>query len=310
MKMKKRISYILILSIFSAIAWMSCQKIDEPLVIVDQKDFPELPDPDDTTTSDTLNYASIYVNHKQVLLEDFTGHLCVNCPEAGELAHDIAVENNHKLIIYAVHAGAFAEPIPGTVLDADFRTEVGNRLNTDYSIFANPLAMINRVEFGGMRQIFMDNWETAVNDELAKPNVANMKLSNTWYPSLSVVKVDVETEFLAQPDGLYKLVVYIVEDNIVAAQLNNDPNLGGDTLYNYQHRNILRDAVNSTYGDFIGETGEVTTTEIYTNEYTYPVNSDWVTENCNIIAYIGKYDASLNLIDIVQVAELAIKVDE
>lgn len=308
--MKKKISYLLILSIFSAIAWMSCQKIDDPLVIVNQKDFPELPNPEDTTATDTLNYASVYIDYKQVMLEDFTGHLCVNCPEAGELAHVIAQENNDKLIVYAVHAGPFAQPVPGTIFDTDFRTEVGNLLNTDYSIFANPLAMINRAEFGGMRQIFMNNWETAVNDELAKPNVANIKLSNTWYPALKVVKIEVETEFLEQLEGLYKLVVYIVEDDIVAAQLNNDPNLGGDTLYNYQHRNILRDAVNSAYGDFIGETGEVTTTEIYTNQYTYPVNSDWVTENCNIIAYIGKYDATLNLIDIIQVAELAIKVDE
>lgn len=314
MDMKKKISFILVFALISAAAWMSCQKIDEPLIIVNQRAFPELPD--DTTGGDTTanppNFISTFVDFKQVLLEDFTGHLCVNCPEAAKLAHDLAEELDHRLIIYAVHAGNFAQPVPDSDFSEDFRTVAGNELNTNYAIFANPLALIDRVEHNGLRQIFKDDWETVVMSEIQKPNAVNMELSNTWYPNLSVVKVNIETEFIAEAnaDDQYKLVVFIVEDNIVAPQLNNDPNIGADTLFNYVHRNILRDAISPTYGDFLGDNGNVVLNEVYSSQYTYPVSNDWVTENCRIVAYVAKTNATLNLVDILQVVELEIKVDE
>lgn len=307
--MKKKISFILVFVLISAAAWMSCQKIDEPLVIIDQRSFPELPD--DTTGGDSIkNFITTFVDYKQVLLEDFTGHLCVNCPEAAKIAHDLAEELDHKLIIYAVHAGNFADPVPDSDFTEDFRTNVGNDLNSNFAIFANPLALIDRVDNNGLRQIFKDDWETVVTSEIQKPNTVNMKMSNTWYPNLGVVSVEIETEFIANVEGEYKLAVYIVEDNIVSPQLNNDPSIGADTLFNYVHRNILRDAVSPAYGDFMGESGTVVQGEVYTNNYTYPVSSDWARENCHIIAYVGKADASLNLVDILQVVELEIKIDE
>ena len=147
----KRLTYLFVFSILFATVWMACDKIEEPFSLINESDFPENPD-------DTLFFVdSISVLHTQVLLEDFTGHLCVNCPEAAKLAHDLAEDLDHKLIIYAVHAGNFAEPVPETIFDTDFRTDVGESLNTDYSIFANPLAMINRVENNGLIQIIMPN---------------------------------------------------------------------------------------------------------------------------------------------------------
>lgn len=307
--MNKKISFILVTLLISAAAWMSCQKIDEPLVIDQQREFPEIPD-DTTAGNDTiLNFISTYVDYKQVLLEDFTGHRCVNCPQAAKIAHNLAEDLNHKLIIIAVHAGDFATPIPGTIFADDFRSDVGNDLNENYGILFNPVALIDRVESNGSRWISKDNWVTVVTDEIGKPNLVNIKLSNTWNPEFNVVKVDIETEFLDNLEGQYKLAVYIVEDSIIAPQLNNDSSIGGDTLINYVHHNILRDAISSTYGDFLGDNGNIASGEIYSKQYPFHVNPNWVIKNCHIIAYVGKWDESLNLVDIIQVAELEIKVD-
>jgi len=311
MIMKKKITYLLITAFISSAFWMSCQKIDEPIVIISQNDFPVIPDDTTGGGGDTLdNYITTYIDHRQVLLEEFTGHLCVNCPEAAKIAHDLAEELDHKLIVYAIHAGNFAEPVPGTPLEADFRNPVGNALYTDFGIFANPLALIDRVEYNGLRQIFKDDWETVVTNQLLEPNVVNMRVSNTWFPDLGAVKTKIESEFVEQVEGQYKLAVYIVEDSIVSPQLNNYPPIGGDTLYNYVHRNLLRDAITPTYGDFIGANGDVVVGEIYENEYTYQVSSEWVTDKCRIIAFIGRTDPSLNFVDIIQAVELKIKADE
>jgi thiol-disulfide isomerase/thioredoxin len=303
--MKNGIFYIFFLLIISLIIWPSCQKVDNPL-IVDQgpNNFPAQLDTFFISNSDSIS-------EKQVLLEEFTGHRCVNCPEAAKLAHELAEELDHKLIIYTIHAGNLAEVQNNNVFNTDLRSSVGNQLYDHFNtFFAVPLALINRNPFNGLRLIFKDNWAAAVNEELQKPAQVKMKLSNAFYPNFNVVLVDIESEFLAPADDRFKLAVIIVEDSIVSPQLNNNPDIGPDTLFNYNHRNVLRDAVNSTYGEFIGNDGYVTQGEIYQNQYIYTISEDWVSKNCRIIAYVGKWDEGLNLIDVVQVIEVGIKIEE
>ena len=46
---------------------------------------------------------------KYVLLEDYTGVKCVNCPAAGELALQLQEQHHHQVIVLSVHAGSLAE---------------------------------------------------------------------------------------------------------------------------------------------------------------------------------------------------------
>jgi hypothetical protein len=302
--MTRKFFFTILLAIaIGSFGWMSCEKIDEPLKVVDHKIYPENPD-------DTLFFKdSISTTMRQVLLEEFTGHLCVNCPEASLMAHEMAETLDHRLIIYSVHAGNFATPQPGTVFSSDFRNTVGNKLNLDFGIWAYPSAMIDRLPYQGSYTILQGNWQSLVSAELAKPNVANLKLISTWFPKLNTLTITTETEFIVEPAGQYKLAVYLVEDSIIAPQRNNKPSIGGDTLMNYVHHNVLRDAINGTYGEYLTESTGLVTGEIYSKRYNYSVNPDWNIEHCNIIAYLGKYDATYNLIEIVQVAELAVRIE-
>lgn len=292
---------IMLALLISSFGWMSCEKIDEPLKVVDHKIYPENPD-------DTLFFKdSISTTLRQVLLEEFTGHRCVNCPEASQMAHEMAVSLDHRLIIYNVHAGNFATPQAGTAFDADYRTTVGNKLNSDFGIWAYPSAMIDRIPYQGSYTILKEGWQSNVNAELAKPNLANLKVISTWFPKLNTLKVAVETEFISEPAGQYRLAVYLVEDSIISPQLNNKPAIGGDTLMNYVHHNVLRDAINGTYGEYLTESTGLVGGEIYTKRYNYVVNPDWNIRHCHLIAYLGKYDAAYNLIEIIQVADLPVK---
>ncbi|MDD3130604.1 MAG: Omp28-related outer membrane protein [Bacteroidales bacterium] len=302
--MTRKLFFTIVLAFaIGSFGWMSCEKIDEPIKVVDHKIYPENPD-------DTLFFKdSVSTTQRQVLLEEFTGHRCVNCPEASLMVHQLAVSLDHRLVIYNVHAGAFAKPLPGTVFDTDFRSTVGNTFNLDFGIWAYPSAMIDRKPFQSSYTILKDNWEQLITAELAQPNLANLKLVGTWFPKLSTLVITTETEFTVEPAAEYRLAVYLVEDSIVAPQLNNKPSIGADTLMNYVHRNVLRDAINGVYGEYLTESAGLATGEIYTKRYNYVVNPDWNIEHCNIIAYLGKYDATYNLIEIVQVAELAVRTE-
>lgn len=297
--MKYKIALAIVTIGFFGIFWTACEKADPPLNLIDKQ----------STTDDYLDTLyvidSVSVNTKHVLLEDFTGHKCVNCPEAALEAHNLAEELNHQLIIYSVHAGYYADPDDEGDYTADFTCDAGNELNVDFQIIANPIGTVNRVEYGGSVLIGDGNWKASVLSELEKENLVNLKATNTYYPNLNTMQINVATTFLNAMEGNYKLVVYIAEDHIIAPQKNNNESIGPSPDWlDYEHRNILRDAINSTYGDNITDTGGVEAITYY-NKFTYEMNAEWVTENCNLIIYVIQDETG----EILQVAELGIKTE-
>lgn len=297
--MKYKIALAIVTIGFFGIFWTACDKADPPVNLIDKQ----------STTDDYLDTLyvidSVSVNTKHVLLEDFTGHKCVNCPEAALEAHDLAEELNHQLIIYSVHAGYYADPDDEGDYTADFRCDAGNELNADFQIIANPIGTVNRVEYGGSVLIGAGNWEASVLSELGKEDLVNLKVTNTYYPNLNTIQINVATTFLNAMEGNYKLVVYLAEDHIIAPQKNNNESIGPSPDWlDYEHRNILRDAINSTYGDNLTDTGEVEAITYY-NKFTYDMNPEWVTENCNLIVYVIQDETG----EILQVAELGIKTE-
>ena len=53
-----------------------------------------------------------YVNPEKVLIEDYTGHLCPNCPEAGREIKAIQDIYGNQVIALAIHVSkTFARPL-------------------------------------------------------------------------------------------------------------------------------------------------------------------------------------------------------
>jgi hypothetical protein len=300
--MKYKNSIILLIFVLSGFGWMACDKIDKPLLVIDKQDIP-------VNLTDTVYFIdSVNVTEKQVLLEDFTGHLCVNCPEAAIMAHEFAATLDHKLIIYSVHAGYYAtpDPNPASLYTDDLTSVTGEELYNAFQVFVNPNALINRVKFGGAVQLNPDNWQSAVNFELAKPNIANLSLKNAFYPNLNTLRIQVNAEFTEQLSGIFKLCVYIAEDSIVSPQKNNNPEVGPSPDWeDYVHRNLLRGAVNTTFGENISAAGTIEANKVYAKEYFYVIDPAWVTKRCNIIAFVYNEESK----EILQAAECGLKTE-
>lgn len=277
--------------------WSACDKIDEPLSVEEQN-----------ISLDVLPFDSIVVESKQVLLEDFTGHKCVNCPEAAINAHNLAEELDHKLIIYAVHAGYYAEPDGTGHYTADFQCDAGNEIFNNFVIVGWPAGTVDRVVFGASPILGGGAWEDAVNSELAKPNVINMTLKNHYDVEKNILTVEVLTTFLQQLNGKYKLAVLLAEDHILSWQKNNEPSIGPTPDWeNYEQRNVLRASISSsTFGSYLTlNDGTIEADVTYKTRLSYEPEEEWVTENCNVIAYIIHEETG----EILQVAELGIEVE-
>ncbi len=300
----KTVERLVLLPVFVLLVFTSCDKIDEPVIIIDEQNIT------DGLLDDNFIMDSVTVTRKQVLLEDFTGHKCVNCPEAALAAQALAEELNHKLVIYSIHAGYYAEPDQTGDFTADYRCPEGNQLDAEFNVQANPTGLINRVVYNGSILVGAGNWEAAVKDELEKVNSVDLKVRNIYYPDLNKTQISVFTRFHAPSTDKYMLVVYLVEGKIVSPQKNNNEGIGPTPVWLlYEHHNILRTSINTTFGGPVTTDETVEVNKEYSNHFIVDLSQypeDWIIGNCNLIAYVYNDETK----EILQVAELAIKTEK
>ncbi len=236
---------------------------------------------------------------KNVLLEDYTGHTCVNCPTAAVIAHDLKNLYGDRLVVMAVHAGYFADPHAG-IFENDYRTQAGNEWNTFFGFQNYPSGLINRVPNApGDYIVVKDKWGTKVAEEMQKEAEAKITLTTSF--SGGVVSIDVATQFLKNMTGTYNLFVGITEDSIVSAQKNENPDVGETPIINnYVFMHMFRGAVNGTWGENIfGDAVEVG--KEYTKSYQYTLTGN--ADNSHVVAYV--YDNETKTV--IQAAEKDVK---
>jgi len=219
---------------------------------------------------------------KRILLEDYTGHKCPNCPAAATIAHSQEAYYHGKLIVLAVHAGYYA--LPGTgEFAADFRTAAGETWNTDFQVSAYPSGMINRMEFNGHKVLGSAEWVTDIAGIINQTSDLNMLIINTYDTSSRMVYSLIYSQFLRYLPGSYNITVCVVEDNIISAQ-----DSASTIIHNYVFKDVLRGSVNGTFGETL--TAAVDPSLTYLGKFSIPINGAWVPENCWILAFVSKSD--------------------
>jgi len=272
---------LLLIALLAFIFISGCDKIDPPYV---------------NTPGDNGGGEEELV--QKVLLEDYTGHTCVNCPAAAKLAGDLKQLYGEKLIIMAVHAGYFAE-VESPPFDLDLRTQTGNSWNADFGVISYPSGMINRGFFGDRRVVGKGDWAPRVATAVGIDPKAGIEIETTYNESDRKLEIKIDSRFLENTNENYFLQVCLLEDSIPGAQRNNDASVGDTpTITDYFHRHVLRKGVNGNYGEAV-TAGAIVANENYTHEYSLNLNADYKAKHCSVIAFL--YRTSDN--EILQVEE-------
>ncbi len=276
-----------LIALFAIIAFLfsSCDKLEGPYEREGNGEDPS-PTPVETT--------------RKVLLEEFTGHKCVNCPTAHEVAAEIYEEYDAKVIILAFHAGYYSQPDPSGGFPADYRTPEGDKLNGDFGVQTVPVALINRSDDGGLK--YMDSWREEVAKELAKEADAKIGLSVDFQNGNKKIVADVDVTFLKEIEGNYNLCVFVTESGMISPQKNNNEEIGGDEIEDYEHKHVMRGSMNGAYGVTINS-DPVTIATPYKFNYTYDVNADYNMDNMSVIAFIINQETK----EVIQVEEVKAK---
>jgi len=246
----------------------SCDKIQAPYALAKHGNI-----------IDTLIDLDTIIQVKRVLLEDYTGHTCQNCPAAAAIAHNQEAIYHGKLIVLAVHAGYYA--IPGTgEFAVDFRTTAGEQWNTDFQVLAYPSGMIDRKVFNGNQVVGSAEWITDIASIINQAPALNMLMVNSYDSTSRTVRSLIYSKFLQSLTGTYNITVCVMEDNIISAQDSSNT-----IIHDYNFRGVLRGAVNGTYGETL--TTVVDPSLCYLGKFSISINSAWVAQNCWILAFVS-----------------------
>lgn len=162
-----------------------------------------------------------------LLLEDFTGWNCPNCPNGTEILNTIKATYGEKVVITAVHQGPFAKPKGDITLD--LRTEYGDELGKVMTSW--PSLWINRDIIPSGR----GEWQTAVADYFASAtHCLNISLGSKTDANGNII-VSTEIEAVENINSNLLITLYVTENDIEGKQ--NDNGVIND--YSFQH--VLRE---------------------------------------------------------------------
>ena len=199
---------------------------------------------------------------KNVLVEDFTGQTCTNCPLANdEMVNILSNYGTDRVIAVSLHGGSNSLREDGNKYG--LANVQGYTYISQLGINSFPKGRIDRQgDF-----IDYDKWDAEIfkrfsNDYNIQLSIDNNATSFNLADSTLTVKVNVENQGSTSITG--KLQVWLTESNIVGPQYQTD----GKIDMNYTHNHVFRHSVNDFEGEQI--TLNASSTESKTYSYTFP----------------------------------------
>ncbi len=196
----------------------------------------------DTAYSEPIQTAET----KNVLIEDFTGIRCINCPNAQQELLSIINANLGRVIGISHHSLLQDEAFPTTRVN--ITSGISQKLE-DLLVYPGfkPNGAIDRASLLPGTSLcygYLD-WSNLVDIRKTIPTPVNITIDKTFSKTSGDLTLDVKMHYTQDENTPNKLTIFIVEDSIVTAQLL--PNNTVDD--NYVHNHVLRLAISDTLGD-------------------------------------------------------------
>ncbi|MDR0507950.1 MAG: Omp28-related outer membrane protein [Dysgonamonadaceae bacterium] len=214
------------------------------------------------------NTVSTEPQKRNVLLEEYTGIHCSNCPAGHKIADQLRAKYLGRVNTITVHQGGYAIPGAG---EPDFRTPWGEALAGQSQISSYPSGTVNRHVFSnGKAEMGREKWENAIIEILESNSPVNIMASAQFDHATQILTVDVEGYYTANSvQSTNMLNIALLQENVLG------PQTGAGTYYpemmeggQYRHNHILRDLLTGQWGDSILQT---TSGSSFNRLYAYTV---------------------------------------
>jgi len=245
-----------------------------------------------TVRQDTTRHDTGVVKYHKVLIEEFTGAQCTNCPIGHRKLAELASVYGDSIVVVSIHAGEFARPNANKGYPTDFRTAAGEELNTRFRVFAYPAAVIDRSKIDGTSFVVgVQNWGSAIARQLQ----LSTPIAIETHAALDTVsnQLAITVRIQCTQDIGYPLNIgyYIVEDSVVAPQLDN-----GVYIPDYIHRHVLRDAPLGAYGEALISSQAPAGTQL-TRTFTYNLGDQrWNRQHLEVVVFVTRPEPEYSVV--------------
>ncbi len=263
-----RLASLVLLSLSSALLMSSCEEetpfVTGPVLTLD------------TTYIDTdLPPAQARV----VLLEDFTGVQCVNCPDAHNLAKSLIQANPGRVAAVSEH-NYFLGGYPNS--SEDFRTDEAFAIDALIGPTTLwPIGTVNRRQFSAEPAILLTlpKWTGYVDSELLEEPLVNVSMELDLKRPERLLEVLVEAHFLETVPEATRLSVMVLESGIVDPQLTLS---GIDDVYVHDH--VLRIMPTAATGALITVSTEQG--RVIRRGYEVQLKEHWNMDELEVVVFV------------------------
>jgi hypothetical protein len=218
---------------------------------------------------------------KKVIIEEFTGVRCVNCPDGSAEIANLQALYGDKVIAVSVHTGFFSDPYPDNKYD--LRTPEGALLQAFLGEpLGYPTAVVDRKLYSGNTsiQVGKNTWAGYVASQLKLTAPLDLLFIKTYNPTTRNLDLTVRINPKQNLSSDNRLTVLITESNITDIQLTS---AGRNLAYSHQH--VLRKSLSPIEGTLLGELKSATPQE---KSYQITIPNNWKPENCRIVALVSQ----------------------
>ncbi|MBC7384171.1 MAG: Omp28-related outer membrane protein [Bacteroidia bacterium] len=241
---------------------------------------------------------------KNVLIEEFTGVQCPNCPAAQLEARTIADNNPGRINLITVHPLGKLDPLTRPFDPAkgddykskyDFRTLAGAQIFEMVGISNSlPIGNINRKLFTTETSSNIDyqKWSAKVLEELNISTPVNISVSAN--NSGDSINIELTLKYTEAVTDSHYITLAVVESEITDVQEGRDMN--NKTIFDekYVHKHVLRAIVTDYFGDLLK--AKLEPGRIFNKKYTYLRDISWVKTNLEVVAFIHLNTVKKNVI--------------
>lgn len=230
---------------------------------------------------------------QKVLIEDYTGTWCGYCPRLAN-AIDLVLAETNNAVPVTIHctSGSAVDPF-----DFDDKYILLNA----FGVSGYPTAKINRTETWS----YPENSSQGVNQVINKLQTeAPLGIGISSTLSGTDLSIDIDVEFGSNQSGL-KLVVYLVEDKLIADQSNYLDDLYGglSNLVNFEHNHVLRHSITDLFGTEISSSVS-TAGNLHQQTFNFNTAGSEVSNSANI--YIVAFVVNGSTKSVLNVQEAAV----
>ncbi len=240
---------------------------------------------------------ALMFSQKKVLLEEFSGAKCGNCP-MGSYYVDSMANKFPNLIPVSLHAYKPA--------DAMFFNKI-DTISQAYSVGA-PLGAIDRVNPGGASinvAMTYPQWNNKIVTRLAVPPSVTLSVNAGWNSLNRIITATVNGAFVSNlPAADYRIGAYIVEDSVTGTgsgydQVNfynsfsGSPFFGkGDPIVGFVHRHVARAKLPTSWSLNNLLPMSPSSGQTFNTVFSYTVPASYNEARISVVAFVWRFSSN------------------